>query len=316
MGLILTAFDVGNLVLLRDLARRLRGEQTAAALPWIYAVLAAPMIFPWWNFETLVLFLMLLALRELVRGRERRSAALAAVGALTKYVPILILSAVWRYRDRWRAAQYTLIIALVVALAAGLLIAWGGRMAVASLMAQVNRASYQTVWALIDGNMRTGHFAALEDRFDAETAFDPVGHAAVIPGWLRLIPFAGLGLFVYTRDLRRDDQGMVAFYALTLTLFVLWAQGWSPQWALTLTPFILLNFPDRGGTLLCLTLGLMSFVEYPALFSQTAETDGAITGRLALPYVAIILTRTGLLIGLAAALYRRLAPQESAHEPA
>jgi hypothetical protein len=259
---------------------------------------------------------MLLALRELVRGQERRSAALTAVGALTKYVPILILPAVWWCRDRRHAARYTLIALLIVALAAGLLIAWGGRMAVASLLAQANRASYQTVWALLDGNMRTGHFAPLEDRFDAETAFDPVGNAPVIPGWLRLIPFAGLGLFVYTRDLRRDEQGIVAFYALTLTLFILWAQGWSPQWALTLTPFILLNFPDRRGAMVCLLLGFMSLVEYPALFSQTAETDGAITAHLVPPYVAIILTRTALLVGLAAALYRLLTRQETAYEPA
>jgi hypothetical protein len=311
IGLIMLAFDLGNLILLRWLSQRLHGERTAAALPWIYAVLAAPLIIPWWTFETLVVFLMLLALVSLLQGREHRSALVTALGVLTKYTPILILPAVWRFYSRRQAAYYTLTVLLIAGLIFGLLIAWGGRMAVGSLLAQFNKASYQSVWALIDGNLHTGRFVDPTQRFDAETAFRPYGNSPVIPAWLRLIPFAAVGLFVYTRRLRQDDRGVVAFFSITIVLFFLWAQGWSPQWALTLAPLILLNFPDRNGVLLCLVIGFISFVEYPALFMRTAQTDGEITGALLPTYVLIILVRTAALIGLAAALYRLLTREEA-----
>jgi hypothetical protein len=305
-GLIMLVFDVGNLVLLRWLARRLHGEQAGMVLPWLYALLASPLVFPWWNFETLVVFLMLLVLALLLLGRDHRSAVVTALGILTKYVPVLALPAVWRFYDRKRAVRYTVLSLGIAALVLALLVAWGGRMAVASLLAQFNKASYQSVWALIDGNMRTGRFSPYAARTDPDTAFEPYGHGAVIPAWLRLIPFAAVGLYVFTRRLHQDDRGLVAFFTLTLVLFFLWSQGWSPQWALTLTPLILLNFPDRNGVLLCLVLGFVSFVEYPALFMRTAATDGEITGTLIPTYVTLILVRTAALIGLALALYRQL----------
>jgi len=306
LGLIMTVFDVGNLLLLRRLGHRLHGEAAGVALPWIYAVLAAPLIFPWWTFETMVAFLILAALAFLLEGRDRESALLAALGTLTKYTPILVLPAVWRFYDRRRAVRYTLITAGVVLAVLGGLLAWGGRMAWASLLAQFSKASYQSVWALVDGNMRTGSFTGPETRFDADNAFEPYGNEPVIPAVIRTVPFALAGLYVYTRKLRQDEQGVVAFFSLTVVLFFLWAHGWSPQWIVTLTPLILLNFPTRDGVLVCLVLNLLCFVEYPVFFMRTGDTGGAISGALVLPYAFTILLRTGLLAGLAVGLYRRV----------
>jgi hypothetical protein len=306
LGLIMLVFDVGNLILLRHLARRLHGDRVALALPWIYAVLAAPVIFPWWTFETMVVFFILLALVWLLEGRERSSAGITALGTLTKYTPILILPTVWRFFDRKRAIQYTVISLVIVVVVLAALIAWGGRMATASLLAQFNKASYQSVWALLDGNYRTGSFTGPETRFDADNAFERYGNDPVIPAWLRIIPFAAVGLYIFTRKLRQDDKGVIAFFTVTLLLFFLWAQGWSPQWILTLTPLILLNYPNRDGVLVCLVIGLLSFVEYPVLFMRTGETSGEISGGLVLPYVLIVLLRTGILAGLVIGLYGRL----------
>lgn len=305
LGLILLAVDAGNLILLRRLAARLHGEPAALALAWAYALLAAPLITAWWTFEALVLFAILAALAGLVEGRFDRSAAATVIGALTKLTPLLILPAVWRFFPARRALRFTAITLLLVGAALALIAGWGGALGRASLAAQPNKASYQTVWAILDGNWRTGSFSGPAVRLDPATAYQPLGNPAVIPGWLRLIPFAVAGLFVYTRPLRHDARGIVAFVSLTFALFMLWAQGWSPQWAVTLTPILLLNFPSRDGILACLLLSALSFVEYPVLFMRTGDTGGAITGALALPYVAVILMRTGLLIGLAVALYRR-----------
>ncbi len=300
IGLIMLLFDIGNLVLIRRIGRRLYGAQMGTSLAWIYAVLAAPVIFQWWTFETMVLFFMLLALDQLLAGRDQRSALSAALGTLTKYTPILILPTVWRFYDRRRALQYTVITLLIVGSVLGGLLAWGERMARASLLAQFNKSSYQTVWALIDGNKTTGSFPGAEERFDPDTAFNPVGNRPAIPFWLRALPFAALGLTIFTRRLRQDDQGVVAFFSITLLLFFLWSQGWSPQWVLTLSPLILLNFPNRVGVLACLLLTIISFAEYPVIFVQS---NGEISGPLA---TITILTRTFLLVSVAVALYFKL----------
>lgn len=306
LGLLLVAADVGNLVLLRRLARRLHDDETAQALVWVYALLAAPLIFPWWTFETLVALAILAALAGLVAGRLGRSAGAVTVGSLTKYTPLLVLPAVWRFFPWRRALRMTVISVTLVGLTLALVVAWGGELGVASLTAQYNKASYQTIWALVDGNWRTGIFPSPEAHFDPEIAAAPLGNPAVIPGWLRLIFFGTLGLLIYARTRRRDALGLVAFVAVTFVLFFLWAQGWSPQWTVTLTPLILLVFPTRDGVLTCVLLSVLAFFEYPVLFMRSASTGGEIGGALVLPYAATIVMRTGLLAGLAVALVRRL----------
>jgi hypothetical protein len=306
VGLILSGVDVGNLLLLREVGRQLHGPQTAAVLCWFYALLAAPIIFPWWDFEPLVAFTILLALAWLLRGRRDRSAVAAAVGVLTKYVPLLILPAVWRFYDRRAALRYTAITLVLSGGVFGLMIAWGGRMAVNSLVAQFHKASYQTIWALVDDNWRTGRFGTIEARYDPAAALEPQGNPARIPAGVRSVPFAAVGAFIFSRKLRRDDRGIMAFFTVTVLLFFLWAQGWSPQWVLILIPLILLNFPDRGGVLLCLLISLGSFVEYPVLFMRTAQTGGVISGNQVPAYVSLIVVRTALLIALVVALYRQL----------
>ncbi len=313
VGLILLAVDVGNLFLLRDMGRRLHGEPTAAVLCWFYALLAAPIIFPWWDFEPLVVFMILLALAWLLRGRRDRSAVMAALGILTKYSPALILPAVWRFYDRRAAARYTAITLILSGGVFGLMIAWGGRMAVSSLLAQFHKSSYQTVWALVDDNWRTGRLSDIETRDDPDTALEPQGNPAVVPAGIRLIPFAAVGLFIFSRKLRQDDRVIVAFFTVTVVLFFLWAQGWSPQWVLLLIPLILLNFPDRGGVLLCLAISLTSFIEYPVLFMGTAETEGVISGNQVPAYVLLVVIRTALLVVLVAALYRRMVQKGEAY---
>lgn len=306
LGLLLLVADVGNLMLVRRLGRLLHGEETAQALAWIYALLAAPLIFAWWTFETLVALAILAALVGLVEGRLDRSAGAVVVGALTKYTPLLVLPAVWRFCAWRKALRYTAISLGLVGLMLGMLVVWGGELGVASLTAQYQKASYQSVWALIDGNWRTGSFAGLDAHFDPEAAAAPLGNPSVFPGWARLVVFGGLGLWIYARLRRRDAQGMVAFVTVTFVLFFLWAQGWSPQWTVTLAPLILLNFPTREGVLACVLLCALAFVEYPVLFMRTGATGGEISGALVLPYAAVIVARTGLLAALAVALYREL----------
>lgn len=306
MGLIMLAFDTGNLILLRRIGERLHGRDTGLALAWIYAVLLAPAVFLWWTFEAMVAFWLLLGLWELVRERDGRSALAAAVGGLTKFVPLILLGAAWRFRELRAALRYTGIALGVFALVYLGLIAATGEMGAVSLVAQFGKSSYSTVWALIDGNYATGIFGPVASRLDPAAATVPVGNPAVIPSGLRLIVFGGIGLFAFWRTRRHDAQGVVAFTLLTLLIFFLWAQGWSPQWLVLLIPLILLCFPERGGVLIVLLLSLIVFAEYPLLFIRTGDTGGVIAGPLRTPFVVLVLARTAILAGLAFVLYRRL----------
>lgn len=306
LALIVLIADVGNLVLLRRIGIHLHGANMGMALAWVYALMLAPLVFTFWNFEPIVTFLLLLGLWWLLVGRDVRSAAAIALGALTKFTPALLLGAVWRFRPRLAAVRYTVIVIVLFALVYVPLFLQNAPMTLPSLTAQFNKASYQTVWALLDGNYRTGNFGPLEDRLDPALASVTYGNPARIPGVVRLAGAALIGLFVFARARRFDDKGLVAFVGITLLIFFLQAQGWSPQWLTQIIPFILLCFPTRDGVLIVLLLSLVTFAEYPFLFIRTGDSGGEITGSLVMPFAILVLARTGILVALCVALYRRL----------
>ncbi len=299
LGFIMLAFDAGNLILMRRIGTHLHGAQTGLALAWIYAVIAAPLVFTFWTFEPLVAFLLLLGLWWLLVKKD-------AIGALTKFTPALILGAVWRFRQPRKAGIYTSVVIGLFALVYLPLLVQNVAMTLPSLTAQFNKASYQTVWALLDGNYRTGNFGPVEDRLDPARAAMSQGTPARIPGWLRLGVAAAIGLFVFARTRRFDDRGLVAFVGLTLLIFFLQAQGWSPQWLVQIIPLVLLCFPSRNGVLIVFMLTFVTFAEYPFLFIRTGDTGGAIAGVLVMPFVVLVLTRTAILVGLCVALYQKL----------
>ena len=276
------------------------------ALAWVYALMIAPTVFIWWNFEALVAFLLLLSVWYLLRTDDIRSAVAAAIGVLVKFTPALVLGAVWRFRQPKMALRYTVMVAGIFGVVYALLFAQNAAMTAPSLTAQFNKASYQTIWALIDGNYQTGNFGAANERLDPANAYIVQGNPSVIPGWLRLALAAAVGAFIFARTRRFDNKGLVAFVTITLLIFFLQAQGWSPQWLVQIIPLVLLCLPTRDGVTTVILLSLVTFAEYPFLFIRTGDTGGVITGALVTPFVILILSRTLILIGICVALYRRL----------
>jgi hypothetical protein len=315
MAFVMLACDVGNLWLMRAIGTRLHGASTGMALAWVYALLLVPVVFAWWNFEVMVTFTLLLSLWWLLTGKETRSALMAGFGALIKFTPALILGAVFRFRPLQNAVRYAVIVVGVFLSVYAVLYITSpdNQMVTVSLTAQFNKASYQSVWALLDGNLGTGNFAApgvdmVGVHYDANGATQMYGNPAVIPGWLRLIAAGLIGLFVFVRTRRFDDKGLVAFVGITLLIFFLQAQGWSPQWLTQILPLILLTFPNRNGVLICVLLSGLIFAEYPFLFIRTGDTEtpGIISGALLTPYITLVLLRTLLLVAVAVAFYRKL----------
>jgi len=293
-ALITLAADTGNLWLMHRLGSRLYGPAVGLDLAWAYALLGAPLVFLMWNFEALTALCMLLGLWWLLEGREARSAIAIAAGALLKVMPGLLVPVVWRFRPLKQAARYTGITAALGALAYLPFLLISPPYALASLLAQARKSSWQTVWALIDGNFATGNFGPVAERLDPARAGIMLGNPPAIPGWLTLVAFGGLYAFLFTRPVRRTDRTLVAFFGLTWCVFLLWSKGWSPQWMAMILPLLLLLFPNRTGVLAAVVFSVINFLEWPVLLSR-----GLWHGL----YLTVAL-RTAFLIGLLAACHR------------
>jgi len=304
LGILMTAVDTLNLILLRRIASRLYDDIIALSITWIYALLAVPLVFTFWTFEPLALCALLIALWCLLSNATSRSAIAIALGALTKFFPLILLIPVWRFRPPRNALRYTLIAAGVTLI--GLLLMLALPFGLPSLLAQFNKASYQSLWALIDHNYRTGTFGLISDHFDPSTAYLLIGNPPVVPLWLRTLIFGLISLFIYSRTRRYDPISLIAFITLTITLFFLWSQGFSPQWLMILLPLILLNYPTRNGVLFILLLTLDCFIEYPLSFSHFATPNGLIVVDQLPRFALTVLIRTIALIVLTIVLYRRL----------
>jgi hypothetical protein len=176
-------------------------------------------------------------------------------------------------------------------------------MTLASVQAQAGKSSYQTVWALVDGNLTTGNFGPIMDHFNPAAAGQPVNNPARLPTWLTFIPFGLLGVWALTRPRRlpEPDHDTLAFTAFTFIIFFLWSQGWSPQWQTFLIPLLLLIFPERRAVLLIVVLGLVNFLEWPVILARGLTQ--------LLPLTIII--RTLIFALLALELYRQVAGQKA-----
>jgi hypothetical protein len=273
MGLLMLAFNTGNLVLFLRLARRLWGAEAVERLGWVYSVLFVPLIYTWWNFDALTTFSLLLTLELLLSGRERWSAVAMGVGALVKLVPLLAFSAVVRTRPWRRWLVYGLVAAAVIGVVGAALLLAGGPVALASFRSPTGWSSWQTVWALLDGNLRTGLLVAASDHFDLALATTPVGNPPRIPAWVTLVAFGLIyGVMFWKARLRESPRRLVAFVCLTFVLFFLWSKGWSPQWQTLLFPLLLLALPLRRSALFILVLSFVNLAEWPVLLSRRMNT--------------------------------------------
>jgi len=143
----------------------------------------------------------------------------------------------------------------------------------ASLNSQSSKGSWETVWALVDGNLHTGNFGPEAERFDPDTAFVSRGNPPRIPSWFTLVFFAALGAWLSWKAKPKNmgqeyDKPAIAFLGLIWGLFLLWSPGYSPQWVLYLLPLVLLVLPLRTGVLMAIILVLVSLIEWPVMLSR------------------------------------------------
>jgi len=303
LAFVLLLAECGNLYLLYRLAVTLHSPARAIKIAWIYNALFVPVFFWLGNFDALTTFFILLGLYSLTRHRNKLLAVALGLGTMVKFLPVILLATVWRLQGLKAALIYAgavLLIGLIIFLPFGLL---NPELTLASLQAQAGKSSYQTVWALIDGNYATGNFGPLEDHFEATKAAQPVNNPARLPTWLTLIPFGLLGLFILTRPRLLPDSNLdaVIFTTLTFMIFILWSQGWSPQWQTFLIPLFLLVFPEWRAVLFIIVLGFINFLEWPVILSRGLNQ--------LLPLTIIMRTLIFILIGYE--LYRMLSGKKA-----
>lgn len=313
LALILIAFDTLNLLLVRRIGVRLYGDDHGAGLAWLYALMIAPLVLLFWNFEAVVTCCILAAVALLIEGRLRFIGIVIGIGALVKVLPVVILAAVIYALPRRKWLPILASAALIAGIGLGgiLIIGAAKGFGTPSVLAQFSKASHQTVWALIDQNYRTGLFSP--DRFNPQAALTPIGNPPVVPFALRTAIFAGIGAAIFLLARQRDAYGILAFASLTILVAFLWSSAWSTQWQANLVPLILLLMPNRQGALITLALAFASFLEYPLLFARNAEPNMALGAESVPLYALLICARTLILVGLAVYCVARLrqAPQSA-----
>lgn len=234
----------------------------------VFFGMLAPLPYTWWYYELIPVFLILLSLYWMIMNRDRDTGLVLALGILTKWFPALLLPAVFRFRSWKRALKIALLTVGIPALVFGILYLASPKMTLASLVSQPGRASWQTAWALVDGNYTTGEYILLQERLTPDLAGIQRGNPAVIPSWAALIVFMAVGLWFFWKVRVNDNLSLISFLGITWTVYLLWSPGWSPQWILYLIPLVLLTFPVEKGFFWCMLLILLTMIEWPTLLKH------------------------------------------------
>ncbi len=274
LDFLLIAADSGSIYLFTRMVSRLFSPEDALVRAGVYLLVLVSLPYVWWYFDPLVVFFLLLGLNLILEQRVWGAGAAVAIGIALKFFPALAMLAAWR-RYSWKRLVGLAAISLapVILLYAVFWLA-SPNLTAASLRSQAGKGSWETVWALLDGNIRTGSFGPAEERLDPAKAGVLQGNPAVVPPLINLVVFGGVGLWALSRfqpvknaplDSGRQSLALVGF---AWGLFVLWSPGWSPQWILYLLPLALLTLPGRQVYLLAAALILVNLLEWPVMLSR------------------------------------------------
>lgn len=266
--LLLTVVQAGNLILVSTLASRMYTQSKARKIGLIYLALIVGLPYGWWYFDVFAVFWMLLGLKYIFEDSEIKAGFAIGLGMLTKWFPALLIAEVWRRRSVKFALVTTITTLLIVASVLGMLMLVSPDMTEASMRSQLSKGSWETVWAIIDGNYSTGNFGPEIERYDPALATISRRAPPVVPPLITFLLFGGVGLYLMVRVRGKEMITGVAFIGATWSLFLLWSPGWSPQWILYLLPLVLLAIPFQRAVMISLCLVLISILEWPILLSR------------------------------------------------
>jgi len=315
LGGTFTIFETGNLILIYAMSRRITDRSRALRPVIFYSLLFVPVYTLTGWFESYPIFFFLLSTYLLMRGRPLLSALTGGIGFMIRLFPVILLPAIARVAswgcpaDRWwlRIPRLNLAldirrVALVVGIFVLPIVAIGlpfyvinPRLAAGPLVLSNAREPWETVWALLVGRYEYG--VTITDV--RNVLWQPGSSSAASPFWMGLTAAFGLiYLFAYTRPIDwRDARRVAAFAGFTLTLFMLYSKGYSPQWLGWVLAFVALLLPNLRGAFYALVTSALNLVEANVFFTIVPDehwllivTVGLRTLILALLSVEFMLT--------------------------
>jgi len=268
LAIFFTLLQAGCIWLLLNIIRIVWPREDPEHRGWLYFLFTAGLFYSWGYFDTLAVFLMLLGIYLILLKKDYWAILAIAMGILTKWFPVLFLPAIWKIRKPKNALSISIGTLVVVAAAWSALFAANAEYTKASIMSQLNKGSWETVWALIDGNLTTGNFNSEINRTIASSASISTGNQSVIPPWLSLLVLGGIGFLVFWKSSLDSALKFLGFGGFTMVMFFLWSPGYSPQWILYLLPLVILCFENNRSRLLSIVLVLVNLLEWPILLSR------------------------------------------------
>ncbi|MGB2955402.1 MAG: hypothetical protein WBB64_05455 [Anaerolineales bacterium] len=268
LALVISLFQAGTIAIFFHLEEKLHLEKKGVSKGWVYFALVVGLFYSWSYFDPIAVFFLLLSISLLLDGKDNPAALAIAAGVLTKWFPILVIPVLWKVRSIKKAFKLTMLVTIIVILVWGTLYIVNPDLTGASLMSQINKGSWETIWALLDKNIGTGNFNQEINRQIPASANLVTGNPSLIPSWLTLIIFGGFGLGLLVRSKEHSDRWVFSFIGLSFVIFFLWSPGYSPQWILYLLPFILLCLPGNEAYLLGAAMVLVNLLEWPVLLSR------------------------------------------------
>ncbi|MCD4673160.1 MAG: hypothetical protein K8R77_10895 [Anaerolineaceae bacterium] len=258
--------DVGNLWMFMRIQKKIEPAPQTWRL-WTYFAYLVVLAYGWWYFDPLAVFCMLLGVDSLLNRRDTAAGVSLGMGLLVKLFPVLGLVILWRQpiKKIVKIGLITFAVGLMIYVCLWLL---SPEFTMASLLSQTSKGSWETVWALIDGNYRTGNFGPVDLRLDAGMVTASQGQQARISPWLTLLVFAGVGIAGLLQTQNETPRQRIAVLGWGFALLFLWSSGWSPQWLLYLLPLILLVFPKTMALMGSLVFVLVNLLEWPVILSR------------------------------------------------
>jgi hypothetical protein len=319
-------FEVGNFILLYLFALELYPTNREALRPcWLYAALFAPIYTLTGWFESYPLFFFLLSLYLLLKNRPYLSAFFTGVGFMIKLIPLILApvaaqvvskrtlqianskftkgaqseitnsepKAPWgQFVFPFDLARITLYLVIVVAtiILIGLpFYQMNPTLILNSQQLTTARQPWETIWAIIDGNYDYG-MLPLDMR---DLSWTPGSAPPTRIPWLPVTALFGLVYaFFYTRPLNwRQPHIVLAFTGFTLSLFMLWSKGYSPQWLGWTLFFSALLLPNLRGVIYATILSFANIIEGNFYFIMFPQEHWLLA--------ATVLIRTALFVVLA-----------------
>ncbi|MBI3963738.1 MAG: DUF2029 domain-containing protein [Candidatus Kerfeldbacteria bacterium] len=270
------------IMLTRSLARSLSGGARTGS--WWLFLLPATLYFTLYRFDILPALAVTASLLALVRRRLGWALVLLAASIAIKWYPLVLVPLYWHWSRRMHIPRSHVLQAF------GLV---GGAMVVLTLIA----------WVTYGQGFLAPYLVHLGRTFEPGTVYVLFGTAeepgnasvgSVVRSVLAVlqvaIPILWLIRGSRLRERLPSSTAFIAWCALAVGAFILFAKFHSPQWHLWLLPLLVLLPLPRWAVAMVVAHDAVSFVQFPILFDTVGPTAGW--------YLAAASIRTALLIGL------------------